>query len=59
MMNGVNMLQFSTFVSHQGSESNYEEMKEGANVTYLDMKLSQWVCVCVCVRLELSDNSDS
>lgn len=24
-----------------GSESNYEEMKEGANVTYLDMKLSQ------------------
>ena len=41
MMNGVNMLQFSTFVSHQGSESNYEEMKEGANVTYLDMKLSQ------------------
>ncbi|KAM9857526.1 nuclear pore complex protein Nup133 [Aulostomus maculatus] len=24
-----------------GSESNYEEMKEGVNVTYLDMKLSQ------------------
>ncbi|CAK6978621.1 nuclear pore complex protein Nup133 [Scomber scombrus] len=24
-----------------GSESNYEEMKEGANVTYLDMKLSE------------------
>lgn len=32
---------FSTFLCHQGSESNYEEMKEGANVTYLDMKLSQ------------------
>ncbi|KAF7647507.1 hypothetical protein LDENG_00171350, partial [Lucifuga dentata] len=33
-----------------GSESNYEEMKEGANVMYLDMKLSQpglclrWMC---------------
>ncbi|XP_011617595.2 nuclear pore complex protein Nup133 [Takifugu rubripes] len=24
-----------------GSESNYEEMKEGANVTYLDLKLGQ------------------
>lgn len=28
-------------VVHQGSESSYEEMKEGVNVTYLDMKLSQ------------------
>lgn len=31
----------STFMRHQGSESNYEEMKEGANVTYLDVKLGQ------------------
>ena len=28
------------FSSIQGSESNYEEMKEGVNVSYLDMKLS-------------------
>lgn len=25
----------------QGSESNYEEVKEGASVAYLDLKLSQ------------------
>lgn len=31
----------SHFINKQGSESNYEEMKEGANVTYLDVKLSQ------------------
>lgn len=33
----------SLSVIHQGSESSYEEMKEGVNVTYLDMKLSQCV----------------
>lgn len=25
----------------QGSDSNFQEMKDGANVDYLDMKLSQ------------------
>lgn len=26
---------------YQGSESNYEELKERANVAYLDLKLNQ------------------
>lgn len=28
-------------VAPQGSESNYEEVKQGASVAYLDLKLSQ------------------
>lgn len=26
---------------HQGSEANYEEMRDGVHVTFLDVKLSQ------------------
>ncbi|KAA8593128.1 hypothetical protein FQN60_018583, partial [Etheostoma spectabile] len=46
---------FSTFVSRQGSESNYEELKEGANVTYLDMKLSQAGLVVLAAAWHPSD----
>uniref|UniRef100_UPI0037E7EA6D nuclear pore complex protein Nup133 n=1 Tax=Semicossyphus pulcher TaxID=241346 RepID=UPI0037E7EA6D len=38
-----------------GSESNYEEMKEGANVTYLDMKLSQAGLVVLAAAWHPSD----
>ncbi|KAM3865494.1 nuclear pore complex protein Nup133 [Diretmus argenteus] len=38
-----------------GSESNYEEMKEGANVTYLDMKLSQVGLVVLAAAWHNSD----
>uniref|UniRef100_A0A667ZM43 Nuclear pore complex protein Nup133 n=1 Tax=Myripristis murdjan TaxID=586833 RepID=A0A667ZM43_9TELE len=38
-----------------GSESNYEEMKEGANVTYLDMKLSQAGLVVLAASWHPSD----
>lgn len=39
-----------------GSESNYEEMKEGANVTYLDMKLSQAGLVVLAAAWHPSDS---
>ncbi|KAK5925980.1 hypothetical protein CgunFtcFv8_021588 [Champsocephalus gunnari] len=39
-----------------GSESNYEELKEGANVTYLDMKLSQSGLVVLAAAWHLSDS---
>ena len=29
------------FIAYQGSESSYEEIKEGVKVVYLDMQLSQ------------------
>ncbi|XP_024658614.2 nuclear pore complex protein Nup133 [Maylandia zebra] len=38
-----------------GSESNYEEMKEGANVAYLDMKLSQAGLVVLAAAWHPSD----
>uniref|UniRef100_A0A665TZB1 Nuclear pore complex protein Nup133 n=1 Tax=Echeneis naucrates TaxID=173247 RepID=A0A665TZB1_ECHNA len=38
-----------------GSESNYEEMKEGANVAYLDMKLSQSGLVVLAAAWHPSD----
>ncbi|KAF3688079.1 Nuclear pore complex protein Nup133 133 kDa nucleoporin Nucleoporin Nup133 [Channa argus] len=38
-----------------GSESNYEEMKEGANVAYLDMKLSQTGLVVLAAAWHPSD----
>ncbi|XP_041838895.1 nuclear pore complex protein Nup133 [Melanotaenia boesemani] len=38
-----------------GSESNYEEMKEGANVAYLDMKLSQTGLVVLAAAWNPSD----
>uniref|UniRef100_A0A8C4NSG6 Nuclear pore complex protein Nup133 n=1 Tax=Dicentrarchus labrax TaxID=13489 RepID=A0A8C4NSG6_DICLA len=38
-----------------GSESNYEEMKEGVNVTYLDMKLSQAGLVVLAAAWHPSD----
>uniref|UniRef100_A0A8D3BKD8 Nuclear pore complex protein Nup133 n=1 Tax=Scophthalmus maximus TaxID=52904 RepID=A0A8D3BKD8_SCOMX len=38
-----------------GSESNYEEMKEGANVVYLDMKLSQTGLVVLAAAWHPSD----
>uniref|UniRef100_A0A7N8YDA3 Nuclear pore complex protein Nup133 n=1 Tax=Mastacembelus armatus TaxID=205130 RepID=A0A7N8YDA3_9TELE len=38
-----------------GSESNYEEMKEGANVVYLDMKLSQAGLVVLAAAWHPSD----
>ncbi|XP_058496946.1 nuclear pore complex protein Nup133 isoform X2 [Solea solea] len=38
-----------------GSESNYEEMKEGANVVYLDMKLSQAGVVVLAAAWHPSD----
>ncbi|XP_032372217.1 nuclear pore complex protein Nup133 [Etheostoma spectabile] len=38
-----------------GSESNYEELKEGANVTYLDMKLSQAGLVVLAAAWHPSD----
>ncbi|XP_068176928.1 nuclear pore complex protein Nup133 [Antennarius striatus] len=38
-----------------GSESNYEEMKEGANVSYLDMKRSQVGLVVLAAAWHLSD----
>nr|XP_046231328.1 nuclear pore complex protein Nup133 [Scatophagus argus] len=38
-----------------GSESNYEEMKEGANVTYLDMKLGQAGLVVLAAAWHPSD----
>ncbi|XP_071765101.1 nuclear pore complex protein Nup133 [Centroberyx gerrardi] len=38
-----------------GSESNYEEMKEGANVIYLDMKLSQVGLVVLAAAWHPSD----
>ncbi|XP_054460330.1 nuclear pore complex protein Nup133 [Anoplopoma fimbria] len=39
-----------------GSESNYEELKEGANVTYLDMKLSQAGLVVLAAAWHPSDS---
>ncbi|KAM9362740.1 nuclear pore complex protein Nup133 [Symphorus nematophorus] len=39
-----------------GSESNYEEMKEGVNVTYLDMKLSQAGLVVLAAAWHPSDS---
>lgn len=39
-----------------GSESNYEEMKEGVNVTYLDMKLSQVGLVVLAAAWHPSDS---
>ncbi|CAN9510775.1 unnamed protein product [Ophioblennius macclurei] len=39
-----------------GSESNYEEMKEGVNVTYLDMKLSQVGLVILAAAWHPSDS---
>ncbi|XP_059195379.1 nuclear pore complex protein Nup133 [Centropristis striata] len=38
-----------------GSESNYEELKDGANVTYLDMKLSQAGLVVLAAAWHPSD----
>uniref|UniRef100_A0A3Q1G1H3 Nucleoporin 133 n=1 Tax=Acanthochromis polyacanthus TaxID=80966 RepID=A0A3Q1G1H3_9TELE len=38
-----------------GSESNYEEMKEGANVAYLDMKLGQASLVVLAAAWHPSD----
>ncbi|KAM4611369.1 nuclear pore complex protein Nup133 [Polymixia lowei] len=38
-----------------GSESNYEEMKEGVNVAYLDMKLSQVGLVVLAAAWHSSD----
>ncbi|KAM4749954.1 nuclear pore complex protein Nup133 [Anableps anableps] len=38
-----------------GSESNYEELKEGANVTYLDMKFSQFGLVVLAAAWHRSD----
>ncbi|CAJ1052844.1 nuclear pore complex protein Nup133 [Xyrichtys novacula] len=38
-----------------GSESNYEEIKEGVNVTYLDMKLSQAGLVVLAAAWHPSD----
>ncbi|KAL6111122.1 nup133 [Pungitius sinensis] len=38
-----------------GSESNYEELKEGANVTYLDMKLSEAGLVLLAAAWHPSD----
>ncbi|XP_029284239.1 nuclear pore complex protein Nup133-like [Cottoperca gobio] len=38
-----------------GSESNYEELKEGANVTYLDMKLSRAGLVVLAAAWHPSD----
>ncbi|XP_024858126.1 nuclear pore complex protein Nup133 isoform X2 [Kryptolebias marmoratus] len=38
-----------------GSESNYEELKEGANVAYLDMKLSQTGLVVLAAAWHPSD----
>ncbi|XP_037546551.1 nuclear pore complex protein Nup133 [Nematolebias whitei] len=38
-----------------GSESNYEELKEGANVAYLDMKLSQAGLVILAAAWHQSD----
>ncbi|KAM4594856.1 nuclear pore complex protein Nup133 [Fundulus diaphanus] len=38
-----------------GSESNYEELKEGANVTYLDMKFSQLGLVVLAAAWHTSD----
>ncbi|XP_037621481.1 nuclear pore complex protein Nup133 [Sebastes umbrosus] len=38
-----------------GSESNFEELKEGANVTYLDMKLSQVGLVVLAAAWHPSD----
>ncbi|XP_063740057.1 nuclear pore complex protein Nup133 isoform X2 [Eleginops maclovinus] len=38
-----------------GSESNYEELKEGANVAYLDMKLSQAGLVVLAAAWHPSD----
>ncbi|XP_056264347.1 nuclear pore complex protein Nup133 [Pseudoliparis swirei] len=39
-----------------GSESDYEELKEGANVTYLDMKLSQAGLVVLAAAWNPSDS---
>ncbi|XP_023190410.1 nuclear pore complex protein Nup133 isoform X2 [Xiphophorus maculatus] len=39
-----------------GSESNYEELKEGANVTYLDMKSSQLGLVVLAAAWHPSDS---
>ncbi|XP_008315430.1 nuclear pore complex protein Nup133 [Cynoglossus semilaevis] len=39
-----------------GSDSNYEEMKEGANVAYLDMKLSQCGLVVLAAAWNPSDS---
>lgn len=39
-----------------GSESNFEEMKEGANVAYLDMKLSQSNLVVLAAAWHPSDS---